>query len=95
MYKCHFNMRYSVKGQKKHLTDDAGETPLHNAARFGHIEICEYLICRLWNETGVVSFQNQLEIVHPVDDHGNTPFSIACEKGHDEVSSFLFFRHPF
>ena len=60
-----------------------------------NLNICKYLISRLSNDIAAVSFQNQLNIVHPVDDYGKTPYNIACEKGQTEVASFLFFKHPF
>ena len=84
-----------IKNQKKHLVADEGETPLHMAALFGHLEICKYLISRLTNDIASISYQSQLDVVHPEDDHGKTPYNLACEKGYNEVASYLFFKHPF
>ena len=56
--------------KKSHVfTDNSGETPFHYAAKYGHLEICEYMI-------------DQIECKNPTNDTGLTPLHNAAERGH-------------
>ena len=56
---------------------DRGDTPLHRACRFGHLEIVRVLLA-------------QEEIAVNKGNQGNaSPFFIACQEGHKEVVSLL------
>ena len=55
--------------EKVTCTDDWGETPFHYAAKYGHLDICEYMI-------------DQIECKNPTDDKGMTPLHNAADRGH-------------
>ena len=60
------------------ISDNEGETPLHEACREGHLDVVLYLV-------------NQKRIVSVVcfNKDGNTPLDLACENGHHNVVDFL------
>ena len=46
---CRYNNRYALdmllaRGTNIHLPDQSGNTPLHYAAKYGHLDLCKYLI---------------------------------------------------
>jgi len=59
-------------GYKNHPSKENGLTPLHTAARKGHLEICKYII-------------SNVRIKNPADNFGFTPLHDAAIKGHSEV----------
>ena len=79
--KGHFNVvKYLIeqKGCDPYTSiDKRGDTLLHIAATFGHLEIVEYLICT-----------TNLDLLK-IDDHQDTPLSLAAMRGHVEVFRFL------
>jgi len=55
-----------------------GATPLHNAAKFGHLEVVKFLV-----EKGGADVESK------DSEYGQTPVSYAAEDGHLEVVKFL------
>ena len=58
------------------LHPNLGDTPLHLAARSGHLSVVQYLI-------------NRVEEKHPKNSFGYTPFHKAARNGHQQVVLFL------
>ena len=56
--------------------DGMNTTPLHLAAKFGHLEICKLIL-------------EEVEEKSPVDDYGCTPFQLAAKNGHFAVCKFI------
>ena len=57
-----------------HFVD--GDTPIHHAAREGHLDVIKFLAPLTENPNAP-------------DKHGNTPIDLAIRRGHNEVAQFL------
>ena len=68
--------RMVIALKNKTPTDKAGRTPLHFAARYGHLKICKIII-------------DTLVDTNPPDDNGITPLRLATEKGHFEICNLI------
>ena len=60
----------------KNPEDDGGWTPLHTAAKNGHLDVCKHLLDNIQNKM-------------PKTLNGKTPAMVASENGHVEVSKYL------
>ena len=58
------------------VPDNYGETPIHCAARYGHIEVIKVLI-------------KCTENPNTIDKNGNTPIHTAANYGHSEIIKIL------
>ena len=71
-----------------------GQTPLHLAARYGHVEICQLIIERIENvakmdlPTKNKKIEKDLKS-NPPNKDGWTPFHMAAEFGHFSVCKFM------
>lgn len=71
------------KGAKHNVKDKDGSTPLHIAAREGHVEFCKILIDHEKRENP------SLDISNAKDRDGSTPLHIAAREGHEEFCKLL------
>lgn len=60
----------------KNPKDRTGNTPLHNAAYHGHIEICLFIVRNVIDK-------------NPKNQQGRTPLHNAAEKGHKLVCELI------
>ncbi len=65
-----------ARGVSVHVTNSAGQTPLHNAAKRGRLEVVELLVC------------SGAQIDAP-DNHGFTPAMLAMAENHKPVVEYL------
>ena len=68
--------------KRKYYKDDAssqkGQTPLHLAAKNGHLSMCRWIM------------ENKADTdIEPVDYHGKTPLHVAAEHGHLEICKLI------
>lgn len=67
--------------------DINGQTPLHSAARFNHLEICKLIIEKsLCNEK---NGSNEIIDINQRDNDGWTPLHYAARNGHEDIVSLL------
>ena len=58
------------------------DTPQHDAAKYGHLEVCEIILEDMENSNRVFSSYGRNE-------DGKTPLDLAIEEGYEEVYNFL------
>ena len=73
---CNFIIKNSFQNTLKTTTTDCEYTPLHIAAKKGHLEVCKLL------------FKN-MEEKNPLDSNGKTPLHLASENNHWKVVHYL------
>ena len=61
----------------KNPANEDGITPLHNAARAGHLEICKLIL------------QN-VDMKNPPDSTGETLFDLAKENGFEAICNLIY-----
>ena len=66
--------------ENKNPANNFGDTPLHWAAKEGHLDVCKLIIANVDNK-------------HPVNISGRTPKDLADHRKHVEVSQ-LFQSYP-
>ena len=62
--------------EEKNLPDNLGNTPLHVAAKNGHLEVCRAVI-------------GTLDDKNPRNNNGITPFTLAAQQGHLEICRLI------
>ena len=70
------------KLENKNPGDNNGSTPLHFAARFGHLDVCSAIMEKLDNK-------------NPMDNDGQTPLQYAVNSGNLEVYSLYTVTYDF
>jgi len=61
--------------------DDYGNTPLHLAAKEGHLDVCRLIM-------------DQVEDKHPRNDAGETPLKLALNEGHYNIAELFRAKRP-
>ena len=62
--------------EDKEPKDKDGRTPLHHAAKYGHLEVCKLII-------------GEIEDKNPTDTAGWTPLHCASQNGHEEIYNLI------
>ena len=65
--------------EEKNPKDNDGVTPLHWAARHGHLAICQYIFERVQDK-------------NPKGNIGGTPLHLAAENGHLAICQYIIER---
>ena len=65
-----------VEIEDKNPSDDFGTTPLHKAAKRGHLLVCKLII-------------EQIGDINPRDNDGKTPLQMAVEGKHHKIKEFI------
>ena len=67
-----------TKSYKDDASSQKGQTPLHLAAKNGHLSMCRWIM------------ENKADTdIEPVDYHGKTPLHVAAEHGHLEICKLI------
>ena len=100
--------KLSYSAMDKNPKDDIGRTPLHFAAKNGHLSICQLII----SDEGKVPRNLDLIMLefkgsrhkrfslypsmdkNPMDENGWTPFHLAAKHGHEEVCQLIMENIP-
>ena len=62
--------------EDKEPKDNNGRTPLHHAAKYGHLEVCKLII-------------GEIEDKNPTDTAGWTPLHCAAQNGYEEIYNLI------
>ena len=79
------------------IQDKNQRTPLHWAAKFGHLKVCELIIKNIEDPTGeeedtdpdVGPTPGMALARNPKDCDGNTPLHFAVENGHNDIFDLI------
>jgi len=72
------------------IKDNAGNTPLHCAARSNQLEICKQFLGITDNKTVRSTSLLVINMINEKNSLGQTPVLIACEMGYKEIVAYFW-----